>query len=563
MAYMRGHYNAKVELDERHTRAISTHSADLCDPRWFLIIDLDSKSIVGGEPIRCDSVHQVTISPCGRFVLMLPDRKNAAMIIDAAVGRFRAVGLPHECSVRALRFSPDGNICATGDEKGAVRLWRSEGGELLAKLKFDKKIDDLVFSDDGASLLTVSRAELKGPGAIRLWDLASGKPCSKRIRSKAPFSHAALSHDEQHLIGVTGDKYADMPSEIRVLSLKGKPVHPVMTEGVIYEDVIFREDRGFAIGRFWGSGSPDSPSGHATVWDLTTGARVGSTSGEGSLCSMALSNDSKMLATINRAGRDSEVKIWSTEDLSTICTIDSLQSASCINFSSDGRRVCVGHAGVVSIYDLGLESSDRAPQRAEEELIASAPSTDKGTPREMPAPGGGDLESLEGSEAWQLRQKILEETPLRKCCEIPASAPVDSGEGAEDLPDIASLLGGSGETCVRLLLYRLDGEPLDEAETYDNVLQIIRSRAQKDAHYLALVSKFVEAGYDAEDPDFRWSPVPIVSFTVDLDGDDKEVIAKCEALALTEFLEPNADFMTRGHGFTRDGVPYRIYSFWE
>lgn len=68
--------------------------------------------------------------------------------------------------VRALAFSPDGSILATGTYGGWVDLWKTPSGELLSTLPFNKKaILALAFSSDGKYL-----ASGGGDSKIRIWD---------------------------------------------------------------------------------------------------------------------------------------------------------------------------------------------------------------------------------------------------------------------------------------------------------------------------------------------------------------------------------------------------------
>lgn len=54
--------------------------------------------------------------------------------------------------VRAIAISPDNSLLATGDEKGMLRLWNAETGELRAELSVGQPVQTASFSESGNSL---------------------------------------------------------------------------------------------------------------------------------------------------------------------------------------------------------------------------------------------------------------------------------------------------------------------------------------------------------------------------------------------------------------------------
>ncbi len=75
----------------------------------------------------------------------------------------------HQVSVRALDFTPDGTMLASGDDAGDVILWDPEKRERLGVLKHPGgSVHDLGFSKDG-KLLAVSHSST----GLHVWDVAS------------------------------------------------------------------------------------------------------------------------------------------------------------------------------------------------------------------------------------------------------------------------------------------------------------------------------------------------------------------------------------------------------
>jgi WD40 repeat protein len=84
----------------------------------------------------------------------------------------RVASLIWEAS-RALGFSPDGTILASGDEWGKVSLWDIKRRCRLREIEAHEEIISVLrFSPDGRRLASGSC-----DGKVKLWDTASGSPC--------------------------------------------------------------------------------------------------------------------------------------------------------------------------------------------------------------------------------------------------------------------------------------------------------------------------------------------------------------------------------------------------
>ena len=190
---------------------------------------------------------------------------------------------------------------------------------------------------------------------------------------------------------------------------------------------------------------------------------------------------------------------------------------------------------------------------------------EKSAPSVPPSPVDRDeFMETSGSDAWAMRQAILEQYPLRKCCEIPVSERTEVSASVDEiLLEAMTESGLDGGTCGRLVLYRLDGEAFDEKQLHALTLAFVGSRASKDPRFLNLQMKFASLMAEQEETaKTKAAPVPLVGFSIKLDLPQDELIGICEVLATTEFMEPDADYMTLGSGFSANGVAYRIYSFW-
>jgi len=64
-------------------------------------------------------------------------------------GKLRAVLLGHAWDVRALAWSPDGRLLASGSVDGSVRIWEATSGKCVAKYQGTDNVQSLAFSPDG------------------------------------------------------------------------------------------------------------------------------------------------------------------------------------------------------------------------------------------------------------------------------------------------------------------------------------------------------------------------------------------------------------------------------
>lgn len=161
------------------------------------------------------------------------------------------------------------------------------------------------------------------------------------------------------------------------------------------------------------------------------------------------------------------------------------------------------------------------------------------------------LASVSHSDASMLRENILAHHPLTKCCELSPTQADDTT--ADTLKEVG--LGATEDTgLLRIVLYRLDGHPINDETLQTVVLSFLNQRAARDLRYMKVLNQYVQSA------GFR---CPRVGFSIHLKGSSEEIIAQCEVLATTEYAETGSEFTTTGHGFTANGTPYRIYFYWS
>jgi WD40 repeat protein len=165
----------------------STHPV-LDQPRLVCLLDPDAEQPLARVEHTGD-VRAMTFSPDGA-VLASGGADRTVVLVDAATGA-RLHTFEHDGEVECLAFSPDGRLLAVGQGAprvgdaggGAATVWDVPARKEAVKLegKWPRPIRGVAFSGDGRVLATSEGVE------VRFWDAGSG-----RLRSSLPATFAGL-----------------------------------------------------------------------------------------------------------------------------------------------------------------------------------------------------------------------------------------------------------------------------------------------------------------------------------------------------------------------------------
>jgi WD40 repeat protein/tRNA A-37 threonylcarbamoyl transferase component Bud32 len=285
-----------------------------------------------GAPLPADPglgfnefVDGVAFSPDGKL-LASADGNGYVRLWNPVTGQPVGAPLPADPSgnpganipgVRDVAFSPDGELLASADSNGYVRLWNPATGQPVgAPLAVNINsltgiVGKVAFSPDGTVL-----ASADGNGYLRLWNPATGRPVGAPLpadtASSGGVAAVAFSPDGKLLATAGDDGYVRLWSPVTGqpvgAPLPADPSRPgPVPNGVA--DVAFSPD-----GKLLATADID---GYVRLWNPATGQPVGAPlpvdpvripqHALGAVTGVAFSPDGKLLAT---ADDDGYVRLW-------------------------------------------------------------------------------------------------------------------------------------------------------------------------------------------------------------------------------------------------------------
>jgi WD40 repeat protein len=238
---------------------------------------------VGGplaEPSRVSALVGPVFSPDGRLLVAFGASSGAA-------------------------FSPDGRLLAAVLANKGVGLWDATTGALLRELPAHPvAVWQVIFSPDGAALLTRCRNPDGQGEEYRLWETATGKPIGEPWTRKGGWLRLWPMFTPDSRLVLTGVDDAAFTVQLRQTATAAPVGEPLRCPATV-EIVLFSRDSK----RLFTNGA-----GKLRVWDVASGKPLGPVFDNLSL-SFALSPDGALLATTSSVdGKYGVVRRW---DLAT------------------------------------------------------------------------------------------------------------------------------------------------------------------------------------------------------------------------------------------------------
>ena len=268
-----------------------------------------------------------------------------------------------------VAFSPQQDYLVSGSEEGMIRFWNLEGKKLISWKAHPGAVRDVNFSPDGQLIASAGWKD----GTVGLWNL-EGKLLKRWKAHKAPNKNVSFSPDNELIVTTGGDK------TIRLWNLQGKllkqfPIHSwkviFSPDGKFFanagdDGVIHLWNRNYELVKSWRADnqrlwnvafSPDSnfiasagEDGSARVWNLE-GKQISEFKGHDSpVRSVSFSQDGRFLAS---SGDDGTTRIWTLEDRNSISWQGDKSTLQDVSFNPDGRLIAsAGESGKISLWDL-------------------------------------------------------------------------------------------------------------------------------------------------------------------------------------------------------------------
>jgi WD40 repeat protein/serine/threonine protein kinase len=344
--------------------------------------DVESGELIHSFASNWRGTWSLAVSPCGQFCVVLDNTLPKVRIYD--LNSFKPLAglkLPPGEGARCVRYSVEGTLIAAGTDANLVRVFDASTGKLIATFSgHEDDIWDLAFHPSGEILASGDRA-----GVIRIWELgeSSTGPGSDELEDWPSRFQAHPSRAWAIDFSIDGKQLVSASRDRKLVAWTGqKPIRQILdvqdaigsayspdgeqlwiagqhslfrwdgsTDGLVaFGDSFVEEARCLAVspnGRLIATGHAD---GGIRLWDVSTQQlRRSIQEHDESVDRIAFSETSSQIVTASFDGR---AKILDVESGECRVTIELPSSAEDAAFSPGETRVAVTSLDDAMLHDV-------------------------------------------------------------------------------------------------------------------------------------------------------------------------------------------------------------------
>jgi WD40 repeat protein len=331
-----------------------------------------------------DNVRAVAFSPSGQVASGGADK--TIRIWDADFGKLIRTLEGHSDNVSSLDFSPNGDLLLSGSLDKTTKIWDASTGKLLRSFSNQEdQVNAVAFSPDGKTFASASRDD-----TIDVWDVRTGDLLLTLEKESRGIRCVAFSPDGATIAGGCGD------GAIRIWdSRDGRLLDTLEGHSAVVTSIAFSHD-----GKTLASASDDET---VREWSLETAQQIRALRGHtGGVVSVAFAGDGTTLAS---GSQDKTVKLWNAETGTLIRTIEGFSNpVTSIAFRANQEMLAVASWKTIGLFNPSSGTLIRSLESRSFEVrsVAFSPdgkvlaSTSANTIRLWDAENGRLLRSLEG-----------------------------------------------------------------------------------------------------------------------------------------------------------------------
>ena len=265
--------------------------------------------------LEAESFNSIRFSPDGQMIAS--GDSSGSVKLWKRDGSLTKTFTAHSAGVSSISFSPDGQMIASASSDKTVKLWK-RNGRLITTLPHSAEVSSVSFSPDGETIASASSDK-----TVKLWK-RNGRLIKTFTAHSAGISSISFSPDGQIIASAHEDGTIKLWKQ----------------DGNFIKTLTGHSDRVSSV-RF----SPDGQMIASASWDGT----IKLWKGDGNLiktlpgpshvvADVIFSPDGQMIASANW---DKTVKLWN-RDGSLITTLTSNTSLRSVSFSPDGQIIAAG-----------------------------------------------------------------------------------------------------------------------------------------------------------------------------------------------------------------------------